>query len=36
MASPLAASVAALLLSIEPGLSPDDIEGILKSTRNAK
>jgi cysteine-rich repeat protein len=36
MASPLAASVAALLLSIKPSLSPDQIENILKTTKNAQ
>jgi subtilisin family serine protease len=36
MASPLAASVAALLLSVNPSLSPDQVESILKSTTNAK
>jgi thermitase len=36
MASPLAASVAALLLSINPWLSPDQIQNILQSTTNAK
>ncbi len=36
MASPLAVSVAALLLSLQPSLSPDEIENILKSTTNPK